>query len=701
MLQHISIPDPYRGVFKHKLVNRHSTTLSFARNLCEQLRFLHHWSTSRTERNPFINAIIGTRGSGKTTFGCGFPQLLLDSPDLVSVFRESVHACNLDPRFVDLLLYLFLSGRWLGVELPTPDAMRCSAEDYFLNYVEVFFGVKRETTSTPVPFIPQLRSLLSRVVPKTVNHEACCFRSDAEALSFYQESTNSTSPLPFLFFCDEVSGSTSTIDPNSNQVNGMIRDFVPVFKKIVRESVGLVYTAGLYWRYFQNRLVNAKFDVVYYRLTAITDLNHLKQFLDNDEELQAIGYDEFEALSFLIRCSGNPRLIVNVIDDYKKTSTWTINVSSSAISSDPVYQALAIAAVPLLLSCSHGGKADVLDLPTESQSLDILELQSNLMLHPLVTPPPRHLRKNLKFEATRYHCILNTFDFDNTILRSDCLNDEICSAFQNVIQEQVTLFTQRRSLTNYSEFAGENAEYLVLYLLLMRNYLVQRYVKFTSNEKKLPLAYLFGPSHTEPVPDYALWIHRDYAIELSKSLNFVQLKTAVKPNSSTFNFDEYRGRICKNIEKAHGPDIILFPKNGNILIGVDCKVKMKNVDKDAAKEFAKQFILGLACQLPVPVLFSVRCTNDASDVFLIRQQLTYSIYEQAFNELKLKHPSCILDVSYRSLLERVELTTGVRPVHELCGNQFFGPILGSILKTYYDSSTDTPPTTLHRKCSIL
>ncbi|KAL0211074.1 hypothetical protein P9112_009372 [Eukaryota sp. TZLM1-RC] len=712
-----NIPNPYRGIFEHKMVNRDSTILSFARNLCQQLCSLPHWATSRTKQNPFMNTIIGTKGSGKTTFGCCFLQTLLESPQLVSELRESLKACSINPCFVDLLLYLYLSGRWLGVELPTYDEMQCSAEDYFLDYVVEFFGIKREGhESQNRQFIPSLRALLSCVETKDVNHELCCFKSDSDALDFYKEYAEiASTSLPFLFFCDEVSSSKldsepqSKSDENNEEGLDMIRDFFPVFKQIVRESVALVYTAGLYRRYIENRLVNSKFDVVSYRLPAIVDLNHLKQFLDNDNKLKQLGFDEFEALNCLIRCAGNPRLIVNVINNYKKTSTWKLSVSSSAINSGPIFQALAIAAVPLLLSCSDdGSKADVLSLPSGFKSLDILELESNLMLSPLVTSPPTHLRQDdHKFEATRYHCILNTFNFGDTMLQNSCLTGNICRNFQKLIGDQLTLFVNRRSAQNYSAFVGNNAEDLVIYLLLMRNNLVRNYLQLSNDKyecRGLPLVYLFGPSHTETLPDDATWINRNYSIELYPLLNFQQLQSAVKPNSRnqqpTFNIDAHRGHVCKNVEKAQGPDIVLIPMNGNVLIGVDCKVRMKEIDEFAVEEFAKQFVQSLACHPPVPVLFSIRSVNSATEVYQIKQQLTDSVYEKAFQNLKQKDSDAFLDNSFQELLQRVEIETGVRPIHELFGNQFFGPILGAVLKTYYKLKPDEPQAT-NAKCSLL
>ncbi|KAL0216992.1 hypothetical protein RCL1_007475 [Eukaryota sp. TZLM3-RCL] len=695
----MNILGQYRGRYECKMVNRHNTIVSFARNLCEQLFRLPHWSQSRSLSNPSVNAIIGTRGSGKTTFGCCFLQNLVDSPELSRELRDCVQSSGIDPRLVDLLIFLYLSGRWFGVELPTADDLKGSAEEFFLSYVASFFDVQRRE-HVVVNFTSDLQDLFSKIPTKRVDSDLCCFSTVEEALRFYQETTNSRpSSLPLIIFCDEVSLVDGTDDkcvPKSEM--DMITDFFPIFKKIVRSSLALVYVAGLYRQYIERRLTNSKFEVVTYRLPAIVALSHLREFLLNDSQLQECGYNEFDALSCLIRCAGNPRLIVNVIEDYKNLNRlgchkpWTVNVSLSATSSSPILQALALASVPLLLGSNHG-RSDVLDLLSRKESLDVIELQSNLMLSPLVTPPPRNVRPIIKYQPTRFHCLLNTFDLENSYLQSSSsLRQEISRAFQQLIQDTVHLFTLGPTNDNYSHDAGKKAELLVVHLLLLRNYLVRKYVQMSGN--LLSLVYFFGPSHTCPDPDTAEWIHHDYAIELRQSLAFSLLPGGLevreKKRPETLNCDNYRGRICLNKKNTMGPDIVLIPLQGNTFVGVDCKVKMSNEPMDAAKQFAKQFVQCLASDPPVPVLFSIRCTNDAVDVFRIKQYLSLQVYEEAFHTLKIKHPLAFLDTdtSFSALQARVEDVTGVLPVHELCGNQFFGPILGSVLKTYYDLLPD-------------
>ncbi|KAL0214840.1 hypothetical protein P9112_007024 [Eukaryota sp. TZLM1-RC] len=132
----------YKAYEKASMINRHGAVRSFTHKLCDQLaEFVASGHQGSTEK-PFINAIIGNRGSGKTTFGtCCLHSLVTGDNsvfDDLQAFLGHNHPSN-GPCMADLLAYLYLSGRFVAMELP--DGSFQMSHEYILKYFSQYLDI--------------------------------------------------------------------------------------------------------------------------------------------------------------------------------------------------------------------------------------------------------------------------------------------------------------------------------------------------------------------------------------------------------------------------------------------------------------------------------------------------------------------------------------------------------------------------------
>ncbi|KAL0245880.1 hypothetical protein GEMRC1_007097 [Eukaryota sp. GEM-RC1] len=636
---------------------------------------------------PYINAIIGTIGSGKTTFGSSWLNSLVDSttgPD----FRDEIRYCLNNEfgssKILDFLIYLYLSGRFVAMELPS----QCDEDgySYLLSYISNFLKIDHTDVSTDV--FSCLQTNLLKFSPSEVNSSCCAFSCDSEALDYWHSLHDDQSlNLPFLFFFDEV--------PNSDDHSLTTLNWFSFFRDLVYSRIGISFVAGLNRQYIDRNLRTSKFGVKICRLEAITSLHHLQEFLDSTPQLSGVSYDRKEALNCLIRCGGNPRVILRTIEFFCARGIWrvTMNAASKSLGLySPLTNDLSIAAMPLALSDSR--------FMCDSVQADALSTS--------IATPKRLCSMSEQFSSTRYHCLLSVLDFDQNSSWS-FIGGKLVKQLKQLIEDVIELFDDHRQLAivqdppSLLEFStdkkhqiaqafGQNFEELIGNFLLLRLTLLND-VNTTSNPS---LVYLFGSSHTSLSPDSSVWMSPEYALKLNhgmkplKSLCAVSDPTTVQqshvalkiqatvPGEQRCTWEDLvscRGKVWKNGADAAGPDIVLIDDVSNLIVGVDCKS-----GRNESPEIAEQFIQCLASHPPVALLFSIQCCKSASDMYQIDKNLTPSFYKQVYSDLKNKFPSRYEDEDFVSLKYRIWEEVGVMPQHVLMGAEFFGPTVANILK---------------------
>ncbi|KAL0215430.1 hypothetical protein P9112_007614 [Eukaryota sp. TZLM1-RC] len=712
----------YKALQSKSMINRIGAILSFTLNLCDQLSLFR---TIGKNEKPCINAVIGTRGSGKTTFGASCLHSLVEPngrndilSDLYISLGHSQKVIGSTPCIADLLVYLYLSGRFVAMELP--DCSFENATEYLLEYIALYLNIPYSpptsgfffsnlksllpgVNSRPMNrFLKDLDFLLSRFSPKTIDNSLSFFQNEDDALNYWK-SLGNESNLPFLFFFDEIPSSNR----NSNCEGGsVIPEWFPFFRNLIHNGVGLPFVAGLYRQYIQQCLENSKFKVITYRLEAISDLNHLYQFIQQAD--LPSGVNLTEALKCLIQCSGNPRTIIRTLNAFKKTRKWNVSpeINTSDVSPlNPLIQALAVAAFPLALSpqMSSFGEfhCDQVRLNSGNLAMDCFEADAFFMLNPLVLPPPQHSRDS--FQLTRYHCILSYFDLKWSI--SCYVSPALLQQLDSLINTIVDLFIDKKTFNQVDgdalkmakdKFAtemGKSFEELIGNFLILRS---QLFPKVEPISQCHSLIYLFGPSQTSSNPDHCIWNSQQYSIQLKETLRLKVLH--FKPSKAIIKnlkiqclisqdevctwkeLESCRGNIWKNGKDAAGPDLILIDgkPNSQLIIGVDAK---SNLQEKLHKQFATQFIQSLASHPPVPVLVSIRCRMQAREMYQISTELD-STYVDVYEALRSEFPERYPWESFSDLVISVKENVGVIPQHILLGNEFFGPTISNLLKIY-------------------
>ncbi|KAL0246769.1 hypothetical protein GEMRC1_007976 [Eukaryota sp. GEM-RC1] len=509
------------------MVNRREAVVSFALNVFQQLQQFSTYSSIK----PNINALIGTRGSRKTTFGTcwlnSLVELTNNTTERAKLHHYLNNKCNeskiLD--ILDFLVYLYLSNRFIAMELPMEGFE--NSKEYLLYYIAKYVNISVDSDLFDVPDLYDcMKKLLSLIAPTAVISDWCCFSNDNEALKYWQSiQNNETIALPFLFFFDEL--------PNSS--TPMIDGWFPVFYQLVSNRIGVPFVAGLSRQFIDKNLTNSKFLVKTYRLDAIASLQHLQMFL-NYSNLKdcSYHYDRKEALKCLINCAGNPRVIVCTIENFRRTGKWIVTIPNSNTHvgvNNPLTNALSLAAMPLGLSASDTVDCDRINYPTSSISMDQFETNAQLMFSPFVVPPPKRSRKSTdEFVCTRYHCILSRFDFSISDVHS-IVDIEMISTLKKLVDVVVEMFDEKNNchdesytknsngisqvtLNNCSSEFGSSLEDLIGYFLIMRSKLLSEIV----STNRSSLVYLFGPCHTSCNPDGAPWMKSEYGIELRQGL---------------------------------------------------------------------------------------------------------------------------------------------------------------------------------------
>ncbi|KAL0246641.1 hypothetical protein GEMRC1_007852 [Eukaryota sp. GEM-RC1] len=166
------------------MVNRHEAVVSFALNVCQQLLQFSTYSSIKFN----INALIGTRGSGKTTFGTCWLNSLVELTNNTTE-RSKLHhylhnKCN-ESKILDLLVYLYLSNRFIAMELPMEGFE--NSKEYLLHYVAKYENISEDSDLFDVPDLYDcMKKLLSLIAPTTVISDWCSFSNDNETLKFWR-----------------------------------------------------------------------------------------------------------------------------------------------------------------------------------------------------------------------------------------------------------------------------------------------------------------------------------------------------------------------------------------------------------------------------------------------------------------------------------------------------------------------------------
>eukprot|EP00767_Chilomastix_cuspidata_P007670 gnl/Chilomastix_cuspidata/843.p1 GENE.gnl/Chilomastix_cuspidata/843~~gnl/Chilomastix_cuspidata/843.p1 ORF type:complete len:885 (+),score=191.39 gnl/Chilomastix_cuspidata/843:993-3647(+) len=432
-------------IYERILVDREVISVSYMRNLCRQLRLMRTNYGGDDNLKPIIPTAVGARGSGKTAFSRSFYHPFLRSKGKANILSGSalIKEAKKEPKTgrdgeydeeFCILMYIIFSGRMLwkkvhGGEDEDWSTLVDQANEMSDVRIEVAAGasfketvsaIQRQFRSTthvlkkmrrfPIldvettseflgldgargarPLEQLMHRLLSPRAGRAAGGRRTSIVTDAAAVELLESKGYKFTNLPLLVFLDELE----------------VRSAYSGMSELLYESRAVLFSgAGVVEEYMNKEMERSCMRFVPYRLSPILCPRDIRDLLHTAPELSKTKLspkEETEAVFYLLKSGGNPRLMVGAIKYFAANGAWPNDIrmvaTDGGVYASERISLAAVSGLPILIEAYIEVTPDIIPL----RKLEF-DTEYSYMLSPSFTHPLQNAEPFMKL--TRYHQII-------------------------------------------------------------------------------------------------------------------------------------------------------------------------------------------------------------------------------------------------------------------------------------------------------